>query len=110
MKITVTSRRFRAHPSLVEFATAAVEKLTKYYDGIVKSEVILEFEKARNSVKVAEINLSVHNAKMTARASSEDFERSIDRTIGKLEVQLKKYKDKVRRKDRRTVRRVRAKV
>jgi putative sigma-54 modulation protein len=110
MKINVTSRRFRAHPSLVEYATAAVEKLTKYYDGIIKSEVILEFEKARNSVKVAEINLSVHSAVMTARSGSEEFERSIDKTIGKLEVQLKKYKDRLRKKDRKTVRRVREKV
>ena len=110
MKMTVTSRRFKAHPFLVEYATDAVDRLTKYYDGIVKSEVILEFEKVRNSVKVAEINLWVHNATITARSGSEDFQKSIDRTVGKLEVQLKKYKDKLRRKDRKRVRMVREKV
>ncbi len=110
MKITVTSRHFKAHASLNEYAEAAVERLTRYYDGILKAEVILHFEKARNSEKLAEINLSVYNAVLTGEAASPDFFRSIDLAAAKLTTQLKKYKERLHRRDRTKVRRVREKM
>ena len=109
MAITVTSRHFKAHPSLVEYAEAAVEGLGRYYDGIIKSEVILEFERTYNSVKIAEINVSVFNAKLTATHQSNDFFKSIDGAIDKMQTQLMKYKDKLHSKDRESVRKVREK-
>jgi putative sigma-54 modulation protein len=109
MRTTVTSRRFKAHESLVAYAQEAVERLLRYYDGILKSEVILQYEKARNSVKVAEIHLSVYSAVLTAKHRSDDFHKSIDGAVEKIEIQLKKFKDKLHRKDRKQVRRVRAK-
>jgi putative sigma-54 modulation protein len=95
MKTTVTSRHFKAHETLVEYAEAAVEKLERYYDGILKCEVKLSFEKARNSVKVAEVILSVYRSKITALQTSDDFN---------------KYKEKLHEKDRMQVRRVREKA
>ncbi|MBI3003912.1 MAG: ribosome-associated translation inhibitor RaiA [Ignavibacteriales bacterium] len=110
MHIHVTSRHFKAHPSLVEYAEAAVEQLAHFYDGIIKGEVILNYEKPRNSVKIAEVNLSVHNAKLTSVARTNDFSKSIDVAVEKVLVQLKKYKAKIHSKDRIAVRRVRQKV
>jgi ribosomal subunit interface protein len=110
MKITITSRHFKPHPSLNEFAEAAIDHLTKYYDGIIKAEVILHFEKARNSAKLAEINLSVYNAVLTGEGSSDDFRRSIEIASRKLTVQLKKYKARLHERDRKKVRRVREKI
>ncbi|MEK6650686.1 MAG: ribosome-associated translation inhibitor RaiA [Bacteroidota bacterium] len=110
MKITITSRHFKAHSSLNDYAEAAVQHLTKYYDGIVKAEVILQFEKARNSSKIAEINLSVYNAVLTGQAATADFFKSIDAASGKLTAQLKKYKERLHGRDRILVRRVREKI
>jgi len=110
MSITVTSRHFKAHNSLVDYATEAVDRLSHFYDGIIKGEVILIFEKVRNSTKIAEIKIAVYGATLTAKHSSDDFQKSIDKAVGKLEVRLKKYKDKLRSKDRVAVRRVRAKA
>jgi putative sigma-54 modulation protein len=110
MNTTVTSRHFKAHETLVEYAEGAVAKFERYYDGILKCEVKLSFEKARNSVKVAEIILSVYKSKITALHTADDFNKSIDGAVEKVLAQLKKYKEKLHSKDRKQVRRVRAKV
>ena len=110
MNTTVTSRHFKAHDTLVEYAEGAVAKLERYYDGIRKCEVKLSFEKARNSVKVAEIILSVYKTKITSIQTSEDFNKSIDGATEKVLAQLKKYKERLRAKDRTQVRRVREKT
>ena len=110
MNTTVTSRHFKAHETLIDYATEAVEKLDRYYDGIIKCEVKLSFEKSLNSVKTVEIMLSVYRNKITAFAESDDFHKSIDAAVDKALVRLKKYKDKLHSKDRKAVRRIRLKA
>ena len=106
----VTSRHFKAHPSLVTYAEEAVEKFGRYYDGVIRCEVILRFEKSRKSVKIAEVIASVYRTRLKAEEQTEDFEKSIDGAVGKIIVQLKKYKAKLRAKDRQKVRTVREKA
>jgi putative sigma-54 modulation protein len=110
MRITVTSRHFKAHESLIAYAEHTAKKLTRYYDGIIKCEVVLNFEKPQNSQKIAEVFVSVYGTKLSATARSDDFHKSIDSAVEKILAQLKKYKEKLRAKDRKTVRRVRAKA
>jgi putative sigma-54 modulation protein len=110
MQINVTSRHFKAHESLVEYAEAEASKLERFYDGITKCEVILKFEKPRQSDKIAEAIVSVYGAKLTGIAHSDDFFKSIDAALEKIIVQVKKYKEKLRSKDRKVVRDVRAKA
>ncbi len=110
MTVIVTSRHFKAHQSLVEYAEEAVQRFSRYYDGIIRCEVILSFEKKRKSTKIAEIVCSVYRHRITAEGRSEDFEKSIDAAADRALVQLKKFKDRLHERDRRTVRRVREKV
>lgn len=110
MNTIVTSRHFKAHETLVKYAEDAVQRLGRYYDGIIKCEVKLSFEKARNSVKRAEVILSVYRSKIAAVNEGDDFHKSIDGAIAKVLVRLKKYKEKLHAKDRKQVRRVRAKA
>ncbi|MEX0602144.1 MAG: ribosome-associated translation inhibitor RaiA [Bacteroidota bacterium] len=110
MNISVTSRHFKAHATLNAYARESVEKLMRFYDGIVKGEVVLKYERNRNSVKIAEIKVKVYNAVLTAAVSSDDFQKSLDGAAAKLGVQLRKYKDKLRQKNRNEVRRVKEKV
>ncbi|MBI5464963.1 MAG: ribosome-associated translation inhibitor RaiA [Ignavibacteriales bacterium] len=109
MNIIVTSRHFKAHESLNEYAERSVNDLASVYNGIVRAEVILSFEKARNSVKVAEINLKVYGTIITAVAKSDDFFKSIEGASAKVLVQLKKYKDKLHKKNRTAVLKSKAK-
>jgi putative sigma-54 modulation protein len=98
MNVKITARHFKAHDSLKQHAETCIENLTKYYDGIINAEVILSYEKAQNSVKIAEVIIGVHGKTLTASAKSEEFEKSIDIATEKLETQLKKYKSKLQEK------------
>ncbi len=60
MNIKFTARHFHAHPELKTHAQDAVQKLNRFYDGIVAATVVLSFERKINSVKTAEINLQVY--------------------------------------------------
>ena len=110
MNTTVTCRHFKAHEELVDYAKDAAEKLDHYYDGIMKCEIKLSYHKAQNSVKAAEVILSVYRQKITAKVDSDDYHKSIDGAIVKALAQLKKYKAKLHAKDRKQVRRVQSKV
>ena len=109
MNIKITSRHFKSHESLSEYVKGEIEDLTHYYDGIIKAEVIFSYEKSRNSVKIAEISLSVYGGILTGIGKSDDFEKSVDMAIAKLKIRLKKYKEKLHAKDRKSVRRIREK-
>ena len=98
MNVKITARHFKAHDSIKQHIEAGVAGLTKFYDGIISAEAILSYEKAQNSIKIAEIIIGVHGKTLTAMAKSEEFEKSVDIATQKLETQLKKYKSKLRDK------------
>lgn len=106
MQFHFTARKFRAHSTLREQASEAVMRLPKIYDGIVRGDVVLGYERSSNSVKWAEVTVHVHGTVLTAKEKSEDFAKSLELAITKLERQLTKYKSKVRLKDKKTLRKV----
>ena len=110
MNIKVTARHFKSHDTLTEYAKSSLEELSHFYDGIIKAEVIFSFEKTRNSVKIAELSIIVYGSVLTGVGKSDNFEKSIDMAIAKLKTRLKKYKEKLHEKDRKGVRKIRAKV
>jgi len=110
MDAHITSRHFKAHDTLLEYSENAVRQLSRYFDGIIRADVTLSFEKTRKSTKVAEVRLSVYNAVLVGVSRSDDFFKSVDEAVDKVLVQLKKYKSKLREKDRTRVRKVRGKI
>ena len=106
MDMHFTARRFKAHQDVRDHAISAIKKLDKYYDGVVRADIVLSYEHKPNSTKIAEIVLRVHGTLLTAKEKSDEFHKSIDLCIEKLERQLDRYKTKLRHKDKRTLRRV----
>ena len=106
MDIHFTARRFRPQARLRNHAISEVKKLDKFYDGIVRCDVILSYEGAVKSDKIAEINLHVSGSMLTAKEKSDDYYKSIDLAVVKIERQLAKHKTKVRMKNKKTLRRV----
>lgn len=106
MDIHFTARKFRAHKDVRDHAIEEVRKLDKYYDGIVRGDVILSYERSVASVKKAEINLHVYGTVLSARECSDDFHKSIGLAVEKLERQLSKYKSKIRKKNKKALRSV----
>ncbi len=106
----ITSRHFKAHETLNEYAEHSVQQLSHFFDGIIRADITLSFEKSRKSTKIAEIRISVYNAVLVGMGKTDDFFKSIDGAVDKVLAQLKKYKSKLREKDRTRVRTVRGKV
>jgi putative sigma-54 modulation protein len=97
MKFVFTSRHFKAHDSLKEFAKNESEKLNKFFDGIMKCEVILSYEKPTNSIKIADVIIDTNtHSIITAKAESDDFKLSMERSFAKAEIQIKKLKSKIK--------------
>ena len=96
MSFIFTARHFKAHDSLREFAEEESKKFSKIYDGIIKTEVILSYDKPENSIKHGEVIVhakSTHT--FTAKESSEDFMKSILGSMEKVGIQIRKFKDKL---------------
>ncbi len=110
MQTTFTARRFRARPDLQAHALESVGKLTRFYDGIIHADVILSYEGATKNIKVAELNLQVHGVLLSGKEKSDDFHKSIDAVVEKLGMQLRKYKTKLRAKNKSKVRALQEKV
>ncbi len=110
MDIHFTARKFRARKNVKDHAIEAVKKLDRYYDGIVRGTIVLSFERMAKSVKSAEITLHVYGTVLTGRERSEDFLKSVDLAVDKLERQLEKYKTKLHTKNKKTLRRVKEEI
>ena len=110
MDAHITSRHFKAHETLLEYSDNAVRQLSHYFDGIIRADVILSYEKTRKSTKVVEVKVSVYGTILVAMSKTDDFFKSVDEAVDKVLVQLKKYKSKLKEKDRIRVRKVRGKV
>jgi len=110
MNVTFTARHFRPHPDIKQHALDTVKKLGKFYDGIVTATIVLSYERATNSVKTAELTVTVYGTVLTAREKSEDYRKSIDKAAEKLTLRLEKYKAKLRAKDKTRVRAIQDKV
>ncbi|MBN2357739.1 ribosome-associated translation inhibitor RaiA [candidate division KSB1 bacterium] len=93
MRITFTARHFKTSDRLKEHAFTQVEKLKRYYDGILDIEIILDYIKQQ---QVAELIAKVYGTRLTVVEKSEDMYKSIDLAVDKLERQLKRYKGKIR--------------
>ena len=93
MRINITARHYKASEKLREYVETSVQKLTKYLDGIIECEIILDYEK---TIQVVEIVMKVHKQKLFVREKSEDIYKCIDVAVSKIERQLKKYKDKLK--------------
>jgi len=91
MRINFTARHYKPSKRLKEYAEAEVKSLEKFFDAIVDCDIILDYQK---ETQIAEINLSVYGAKLSATEKSEDIYKSIDLAVIKLGRQLTKYKEK----------------
>jgi putative sigma-54 modulation protein len=96
MSFIFTARHFKAHDSLRSFAEEESKKFSQIYDGIIKTEVILSYDKPENSIKHAEVIVHAkNNHTFTAKESSDDFMKSIVSSMEKVETQVRKFKDKL---------------
>lgn len=93
MRLNITARHFKLSESLRSYTEKEIQRLNKYYDGIIDVEVVLDWEKNN---RIVEINISVHGTLLTAQERSDDMKKAINVAVDKCERQLLKYKERLR--------------
>jgi putative sigma-54 modulation protein len=95
MNISTTSRHYDLAPALKDYAESKIQHLKKYFDHIVNANLVFSLEKYRHKV---EISLHVNGKDFVSVEESDDMYVSVDRSLEKLESQLRRHKDKIKRR------------
>lgn len=94
MQLAVTFRNIESREALREYLQEKLSKLKKYLDFPIEANVVLAVEKHRH---IAEVTLVANRLTINAQEETEDMFAAIDRVTEKLERQILKYKDKIKR-------------
>ena len=97
MDIHFTARKFKAQKELRDLAFGSIQRLDHFYDGIIRSDVVLSFERKPKSLKIAEIKVHVGRSVLTSKVRAAEFPIAIDQAIEKLLRQIGKLKSKGRK-------------
>jgi len=103
MELNITTRHFDGlTDSLRSDIETRMAKLEKFFDRIVEAKVILSEEKNR---QIAEVSLHLPGGvRLLAKEEANDMWASVETAIKKLEVQVKKAKDRKKDRSRTTLR------
>jgi len=94
MDIKITSRKFKAKDTLKEFINEEVKSLEKFNDSILDVDVVLSYLHSKDSIKIAEISVTIPGKIFVVNEESDDFGKSVTLSVDKLKRQLKKIKSK----------------
>lgn len=94
MKVSITHRHMPMTDLMRQYAEERATRLEKYYDRVLKLEVILSHEKERHIAEM--IATTAHGEKLVGHAVKDDMCAALDIATDKLERQIVKVKEKVR--------------
>lgn len=95
MEITVTFRHTDPMDSIRDYAIEKISKIDKYLDFPAEAHVVLSVEKFRHQV---DVTVSLNKTWIKAVEETEDMYSAIDQVADKLEKQVKKYIQKIRKR------------
>ncbi len=97
MKVNVHAVNFTVDKKLVDFIQLRMDKLEKYYDKIVSSDVFLKVEKtSEKENKIVEVKIHVPGDDFLVKKQCKTFEEAVEMSAESLERLLVKRKEKVR--------------
>lgn len=100
MNIAVTFKHIGSSEAVRQYAESKVLKLEKYLNNIIDVHITLSMERVEHKESgVAQIKLSAKSLDINAEEKSSDIYSAIDLLMEKVESQIKKHKEKNRRKD-----------
>ncbi|MDI3503838.1 MAG: putative sigma-54 modulation protein [Candidatus Cloacimonadota bacterium] len=92
MQITITARHFELTKAIRDYVEDSCLKLKKYFEQIITIHVTLALENSRN---ICEISLHAGKFSLQSQAEEMDMYLAIDNALDKMEVQIKKLKDRI---------------
>ena|SRR5690606_1748827 len=97
MMVNVHAVNFNVDGKLVSFIRERVDKLDKYYDKVVSSDVFLKVEKtSEKENKVAELKILVPGDEFIVKKQCKSFEEAVEQCSESVERLLLKRKEKIR--------------
>lgn len=94
MNLNITGRHLDVPNPLRDHIEEKIYRLKKYFDGIIDVHVILSNEK---HVYTSEITLQGSGFTVHGEETAEDLRSSFDKSVTKVETQIRKYKDRLSR-------------
>lgn len=93
MQISVTFRHIDPTSALQDYATEKISKIAqKYLRKPGSAHIVLSVTKLRHT---AEINLHASHFDVSAHETTDDLYSALDKTLDKIERQLRKHKDRI---------------
>lgn len=97
MKTTVHAVNFTTDSKLVEFIHEKMQKLEKYYDKVIASDIFLKVEKTSDKEnKLVEVKILVPGDEFIVKKQCKSFEEAVQQATDSLEIQLIKRKEKLK--------------
>ena len=97
MKVNVHAVNFTVDKKLVDFVQERMDKLEKYYDRVVSSDVFLKVEKtSEKENKNVEVKINVPGDDFLVEKQCKSFEEAVEQAAESLERLLVKRKEKLR--------------
>jgi len=97
MKVNTQSVNFNADQKLISFIEKRMNKLNRYYDKVISSDVFLKLENtSAKQNKIVEARVQVPGDRFVVKKICKTFEEGADSAVNSLERQLLKRKQKLR--------------
>ncbi len=97
MKVNVHAVNFTVDRKLVGYVQGRLDKLEKYYDKVVCSDVFFKLDNTSDKEnKIAEIKLSVPGDEFIVKKQCKTFEEAVELAADSMERLLMKRKQKIR--------------
>ena len=97
MKVNVHAVNFNVDRKLIGFVQARLDKLEKYYDKVVYSDVFFKLDNtSAKTNKIAEIKINVPGNEFIVKKQCKTFEEAVELAADSMERLLVKRKQKVR--------------
>ena len=93
MQTSVRFKNLESSDALRSYVSEKLNRLDKYFSGSTEASVVLSIEKFRHS---AEINITGDRLTINGKEETEEMYAAIDMVLDKLEVQIKRSKQKSR--------------
>ena len=93
MQISVTFRQLEPTDALKNYVTDRLSKFQRYLEGPVEAHVVLGLEKFRH---LADVTIDSNGRIIKGKEENTDMYAAIDLVMDKIDMQLKKFRDKQR--------------
>jgi putative sigma-54 modulation protein len=93
MNTSVRFKNLEPSDALKSYVSEKLDRMEKYFNGPAEANVVLSIEKFRHS---AEINITGDRLAINGKEETEEMYSAIDMVLDKLEVQIKRSKEKSR--------------